>query len=928
MTRMIERWFPCAEVSQSVEKGWGLGRAEKAVFPWFAARPPAQAKAAVICSLLPWPQDEQERKRLQDIVRRAMTGRYEASAEVRREILKANPGGASVLDPFSGRGILPLEAARLGLESVGIDYSPVAALASQLLCTYPFVDWSAEPSIQFADEAALASATGGATARNAQSMFESEPLGARLLRDVATVLAEVGRRQAKAMEHLYPASEGRLPWGYLWAVTIPCQECGRRFPLVGSYNLRLPSELKRRGTANREYDAGQSFYIDGDPATGSFRAVVHDGTPVRTPTLSSPLREGKRTRGKSAICPFPDCGHVHSLDTHQRLAGEGQGNDVLLVVAEVGDKQKWYREPTNAELAATGQAAKELGSCKPFSPILPAVPTEQIPLNNGATIRPSLYGAKTYGDLMCPRQTLSTVSLCQAIGDVAADLRRMGVSADYVDALAGYAAACVAKKIRYSTRGATLYVANQQVTDIYLNEGAIAFSYDFFETGIGEGAGTWGSVSANLISTLKNITSEIRGHPARISRASATNLPLADSSLTAVVTDPPYDSMVYYSDSSDLVYSWLKRALANTRPEMAITADARGLQEKTLEIIVKEHGKAPGEHRNREHYDRLISESFVEMRRVIPGDGLVTIVFGHGDPEVWQRLLAAIMSAGLVMTGSWPARTESGGQQGKANIETTLTMSCRPAAANRPDGMKASVEAEVRAEVMSRIELWEKSGLAPTDMLMASAGPAMEVVGRYERVLDIAGEPVDPTEYLVVARRAVQEDARIEIDHHPLDTFDARTRYALWWVQLFGKNETAKSEMRWQTLAADMDLAAVRDLMFETSKGVRFTDSAKFKGLIGHESAVIDVTLAMAGAWAEGMDAVGAVLAASGREDDPYLWAAVKFLSNRLPESDPDAIAWTKIIRNQSGVTASARGAAADAASVQESLDFSGGTGV
>ena len=54
-TRMIERWFPCAEVSEYSAKGWGTGFAEKSLFTWFASRPLAQAKAAVICSLLPWP---------------------------------------------------------------------------------------------------------------------------------------------------------------------------------------------------------------------------------------------------------------------------------------------------------------------------------------------------------------------------------------------------------------------------------------------------------------------------------------------------------------------------------------------------------------------------------------------------------------------------------------------------------------------------------------------------------------------------------------------------------------------------------------------------------------------------------------------------------------------------------------------------------
>ena len=38
-----------------------------------------------------------------------------------------------VLDMFSGRGIIPLEAARAGATAVGTDLSPVATLAGRLL---------------------------------------------------------------------------------------------------------------------------------------------------------------------------------------------------------------------------------------------------------------------------------------------------------------------------------------------------------------------------------------------------------------------------------------------------------------------------------------------------------------------------------------------------------------------------------------------------------------------------------------------------------------------------------------------------------------------------------------------------------------------------------------------------------------------------
>lgn len=920
MTRLIERWFPCKEVSDAAHTTWGRGKAEKTMFVWFAARPTAQAKAAVICSLLPWPEEEAEQKRLQDLVKLAMTGRYAAWDELRAEILAANPAGASVLDPFSGRGMIPLEAARLGLDSYAIDYAPVAVLASHLLADYPFRDWTNEPELPFATHSEV---------EDLLDFKRKESPADRYYRDVEVVLREVGRRHAEGMAEFYPVVNGTQPWGYLWAVTLPCQECGRRFPLVGSYSLRNPSV--RRATRNRaeHNDPGQSFYIAVDPKVGTFSAVVHDGPPRKTPTLANARIGGKPARGKTAVCPF--CGYAHPLETHKRLTQNRMGRDALLVVADHNEVVgRTYRAPTTEERVAAILASDALRQEPGFTPVLPAIPDEEIPLNAGATIRPQLYGARTYGDLMIDRQTLSFVKLARTINEIALELRSTGLSDDYVRALSAMAAAQMVRKIKRSTRGAALQIPEQAASHIYVNESTIAFSHDSLETGIGDGPGTWASMTTGTtgaLPVLKSLLSPLPGKPTDVVWGSATQQLFAKGSMAAVVTDPPYDAMVYYSDASDLMYAWLKRALFASWPELAVTPDGRGLQDKAEEIIVMDHNKTPGEHRTRGHYDRLISEAFAEMRRVVREDGVVTIVFGHGDPEVWQRLLGAITGAGLVMTGSWPANTEAGGQQGKANITTTLTMACRPAAPNRPEGRKAQVEAEVKAEVAARIDLWEASGLAPTDMLMASAGPAMEVVGRYSQVVDITGERVDPADYLVVARRAVRENAKVEIDHQPLDTFDARTRFALWWVKLFGKTETAKSELRWQTLADDLELAVVRDLVPDASKGVMFTNAAKTHCHITPESPVIDVALTMAKAWTEGADAVGQVLAAADKDTDPYLWAAITFLADRLPDSDPDGIAWTKIVRNRAAVSGAAKGAhaaAADqkAASLQDVLDF------
>src|SRR6202158_3187847 len=196
------------------------------------------------------------------------------------------------------------------------------------------------------------------------------------------------------MALFYPPHRSRQPWGYVWAVTLPCQECGRRFPITGSLVLRHPLPQK--------HDLGQSYKIVVNRKNGTFKVVIHDGPPETPPTLVALTKNGKGVRGKVAVCPF--CEHVHAKDLHTRLAGEGLGEDVLLIAADIDARVgKSFRVPSTAEYKAIFLAQDALAAEPDFSVGLPAIPNEKIPGVNTHTIKAIFYGAKTYGDLMNAR---------------------------------------------------------------------------------------------------------------------------------------------------------------------------------------------------------------------------------------------------------------------------------------------------------------------------------------------------------------------------------------------------------------------------------------------------------------------------------------------------------------------------------------------
>jgi adenine-specific DNA methylase len=918
--RMIDRWFPVVAVDEACKTREGSGQNEKAIFTWFASRPIAQARAAVLTALLP--DDASLYKKVTNAV---LSGDGDLLAEL-GTLIRSDGRQLTVLDCFSGRGIIPLEAARLGLRAEGIDLSPVATLAGRLLADWPFRDWNNEPPLPplvSSQEDARSNEAG-----NKSDEPEDEEVGLflessvdrarpRLIIDLKAVFAEIGRRVEERVAAWFPKNaDGSYPWGYLWATTIPCDACKRRFPLIGSYVLRNPYR--------KTDDPGQWFWVNADNATGQWTVVIEEGVPTKPPTFAAP--EGRQ--GKSARCSF--CGHVHNLAAVKSKGFAGQYKDTPLLASDLSNvtvpatkggrrqvERKVFRNLRSDEVDCAQATKAEDG---PMFGTIPALPTEKVAPGNASSIDATGYGYKTFADLMCRRQALHFVETARAIRSVHDDLLASGMSADYAAVLVSYAASNLCRRVRRATRGARLEARGKSdgslqnrnyVGDIFTNESGISFGFDFFETGPGAGPGTWASTTKT---TLKPLESHLLHRnpgivPARLRRASATALPYRDASIDLVVTDPPYYEMINYADVSDVFYVWLRRCLFDIVPDLfAIPGDSMGLQDKSEEIIVKQ-GNAAGDHRTPAWYETQLSKAFDEMRRVLKPGGHLVVVFGHSDPDAWRRLLGALQRAGFVVTSAWPSRTESG-NTGVASIRVTVTIGCRVAPPKRPVGMAAVVDREVMDAVMERVRQWDADGLALEDQLMASYGPAMEVYGRYMRVINLDGSDTNLDRFLTIARRAVRDAMRLRVDELPLETFDAVTRFSVFWLRAKGRTEVPKGEARFFAQADELRLVDLRDQILAESKAgfrLRLDDP----GPVTSMSSVFEVVRAMAHAWDEGgTEAVAEVISRAGRgANDQHLWAVVGDLTTYLPASDQTAKALAAIRRMSSRIALLVRSA-------------------
>ncbi|MEU4094895.1 hypothetical protein [Streptomyces sp. NPDC026673] len=645
-----------------------------------------------------------------------------------------------------------------------------------------------------------------------------------------------------------------------------------------------------------------------------WKVEIHSGPAMQDATFVAP--EGKR--GKSARCPFPNCGHPHTLDVVKAKGFARQYADALLAVVETNPEtnQKIFRVPRPEEIEAAERAnPRELQTFDNLSPI----PNEVIPDGNKDNVRGSGYGYTTYGSLMNGRQAVLFSTTAHVIRQIHDELAAV-VSPEYAAALAGYASSNIMRQIKHSTRGANSRAHGRvdgteqnrvQVDHIFSSQSVIKHQFDYLEVGPGDGPGTWSSVSVSLINALKKILEETHssGKPGRFRRASAVALPFRDATVDALVCDPPYYDMIAYADSSDLFYVWFRRSLGKSMPGLFDgSADGPdGLQDKSDEIIVKGRGaKGAGDHRSsEERYEAMLARSFTEARRVLKSDGHLTVIFGHSDPEAWKRLLTALTDAGFVVTSSWPSRTETA-VTGVATISVTVSIGARVAPNRRPVGIAAQVDADVVADVKARCRGWDLDGLALEDQLMASYGAALAIVGRYERVITPSGDRVPLEHYMTLARRAVRDAVALRLDELPLETFDPHTRLAVFWHELYGRADVPKGEARFFAQSDDLRLEDLRGpILTETKAGYRLRHDAP--GKVTPSSSTYEVIRAMAAHWPSGTEAVAAAVADAGLSPtDAHLWAVIDWVAAKLPASDPVAIALAAIKRNRGTVQASA----------------------
>jgi adenine-specific DNA methylase len=455
-----------------------------------------------------------------------------------------------------------------------------------------------------------------------------------------------------------------------------------------------------------------------------------------------------------------------------------------------------------------------------------------------------IYGLSAYRDLFNSRQLLVAASFCRAVHEAHTDMLREGMDGDRARAVATYIALLIDRLVSYNSSFCAWHRGREMTGHTFARQ-SISMVWDFVEINpFATIPGNWESGVRAAQSIIEHCAS-IESPPAQVVRGDAQDLNLLESaSFDAVVVDPPYYDAIQYGDLSDFFYVWQKRAIGFLYPDIFVTPRTP----KTQEIIENRADKGSDSHISSAEFEKRLARAIREIRRVVRPDGVVTIVFAHTESDAWERLLRALLSAGLVVSSTWPMQSEMANRPTaaiSAVLGSSVVLVCRPRAPTEAV-FYDDVVRELDARIGARLEEFERLGLRGADFLISAIGPAFEVFGKYARVERLNGDEVSVGELLALARRTVARHAmRRLLGSEALTAVDDVSLFYLTWRWAYGASRIPVDEAQKLGKAFNVDAAdlGAMDGLVDTARdsyALRGPDERR-RVRLGATPALIDV---------------------------------------------------------------------------------------
>jgi putative DNA methylase len=792
--KLIEVALPLNEINSESKKDKNISAGHPTTLHyWWAARPLPACRAMVFASLVDDPsehpelfpdieQQSQERKKLfklmTELVKWSNKDNLEILNSASKEIVKyANDSVPTIYDPFCGRGLIPLEAQRLGLDVIASDLNPIPVLISKVLLEISPL-FKNNPPVNPSINKNLFSYYS-----NGQGLAEDvEYYGKRLLNKTALKIGEfypyftVTKDLVTEYPELQIYEGSRLTiMGWIWARTLKCPNpaCGATIPLFGQSLLSKKKEKK--------------YWIKVIPNRSKMMCDISIESGESEPTSPTKLK-GK---GASFKCPF--CDEIADSSYVDKKGAEGTiGFQLLACVAE-GNRSRIYLPPNEEQEQIAINSVPEWIPDNPIPPYSQAFPTQR-------------YGVKTWADMFFPRQLLMLNNLATSVEEIQNEVFNDALAAGmeaasmplaeggngamaYSEAIATVLGLLIGKQANRSCAFCFWDAGRENIQQPFAQQG-IQKTWDFCESNpFSSSSGSWIKAIEYPVKVIKNTSQKAKPGKVFQRNAMSQNNTIKGS---VILTDPPYYANIGYADFSDFFYIWIRRALGHLYPDLFGTM----LSPKTEELAAILHRFNGNKEEAKEFFVSGFEKAFTEIRDIQHPSYPMAFFYAYKQSETknngdtvstgWGTMLEGLVNAGFIITGTWPLLTEltTSLKKTKSSLSTSVIIVCRPRSQNAPKSTRREFQTQLRKELPKALNKLKEGSIAPVDFAQASIGPGMAIFSSYNKVIEADGTPMKVRTALGLINEVLDE-----ILAEQEGEMDNDTRWAVAWFEQYGMGE-------------------------------------------------------------------------------------------------------------------------------------------